>query len=114
MRFKRRRPYDPMRDLIQKIRVAAAQINEANARRIAAREAVRIPLTQTEKAHGKRGDVARRARALMRALPDMDPANYDESRDALLGFVEALESRFEVTSETSLGRKGRSDHHAAA
>lgn len=104
------RPYDPMRDLVRNIRVAAAQIEEPHARRIAAREAGRIPLTRTERAHGRKAEIAQIARAIMRRLPDMPRAEYAEARGVLRACAEALDSRFiaEITP-----RRGMRRHHAA-
>lgn len=111
MRFKRR--YDPLRDLILNIRVAAAQIEEPAARRIAAREADRIPQTLVERAHGAKAKIAGLARAQMRALPTLAPEKFADAVSVLRGCADALASRFEVTSEIQLGRRGRSSTKAA-
>lgn len=104
----RMRRYNPMADLIRSIRVAAAQIDIPRAREIAAREAERIPLTMTEKAHGAKAKVAGLARAQMKALPGLSPEALPDAVDVLRGCADALDSRFEVTSETHLvGRSGR-------
>lgn len=108
-----RRRYDPFRELISEIRTAAAQINTPQARQVAAREADRIPLTQTERAHGAKAKIAGLARAQMRALPNLSPDKYADAVSVLRGCADALTSRFEVTSEVQLGRSRRSNHQAA-
>jgi hypothetical protein len=94
-----------MRELIIQARAAAAQIDNAQARRIAAREADRIPLTAQERAHGRKGEVAKLARAHMRRLPDMPREEYPNAISVLRNCADALDSRFEVISETRLGGK---------
>lgn len=111
MRSKRR--YDPLRDLIHNIRVAAVQIENHHARRIAAREADRIPQTLVERAHGAKAKIAGLARTQMRALPTLAPERYADAASVLRGCADALSSRFEVTSETQLGRRVRSSTKAA-
>lgn len=110
MRSSGQRPYDPMRDLMQSIRVAAVQIEEAHARRIAARDADRIPLTRTERAHGRKAEIAQVARAIMRRLPDMPRSEYADAASTLRACAEALDSHFR---EEITPRRGMRRMHAA-
>jgi hypothetical protein len=105
---------NPLDDLAREMRTAAAQIETAQARRVAAREADKIPLTKAEKAHGYKGKMARLGRQQMRALPDLPPEQFADAVSVLRGCADAILSRFEVTSEIHLGRKGRSSSNAAA
>lgn len=109
MKNPKRPPYNPLTDLIRNMRVAAAQIEEPQARRIAASAADRIPLTRIEKAHGAKAKMARLGRLQMRALPDLPREKYADAQSVLRAVVDALDSRFEVTSETHLGQRARKE-----
>lgn len=108
-----KRPYDPMTALIRRVRAAAVQIDIAQARRIAAREADSIPPTQAERAHGAKAKVCSQARILLRSLPDLPPDKFAETAKNLRGCADALASRFEVTSEIHLGQRRRPGNQAA-
>jgi hypothetical protein len=108
MRSKRHH-YDPLRDLIANLRVAAAQITCANARRIAAREADRIPPSKTERAHGTKAKIAFMGRQQMRALPGLPRENWAEAADVMRNCADALDGRFELVSEIKLGERRRGD-----
>lgn len=103
---------DPMHQLIRELRTAARQIDNANARAVAAREADRIPITKAERAHGGKGKLARHARIELRALRKLSPAEFAEAAVRLRDCADALDSRFEVISEVHLGRMGRSGQAA--
>jgi hypothetical protein len=103
------RRYDPLRDLILSLRAAAAQIDQPVARAIAARKATAIPRTLTERAHGRKAMLAGLGRAQMRALPDLPPERWADARSVLRAAADALDSRFDLVSETNFtGRMVRS------
>jgi hypothetical protein len=67
-----RRKFNPMLELIIAIRVAAAQIHVEPARRKARSDADAVPQTFVERwPNTVKGDLAKRARALMRSLPEL-------------------------------------------
>lgn len=114
MRPRRRHSYDPLRDLIRALRVAAAQIDTPRAREIAAREADRIPLTRTEKAHGAKAKIAALARCQMRRLPMLEGQAVIDAKAVLIGCADALASDFRPEPEPRpVARKGRRDGNPA-
>lgn len=115
--MKRRRFYiNPHRQLILQARDTARHIHDANIRRIAAREADRIPETLIEKHRSKKGDMAKLARCIMRSLPDMNtPEQFEDARHILMLCADVMDSTFPIVSETRLGRRRRRfDEYAAA
>jgi hypothetical protein len=115
--MKRRRFYiNPHRRLIMQARFTARYIHDANVRRIAAREADRIPETLIEKHRSKKGDMAKLARRIMRSLTDMNtPEQFEEARHILMCCADVMDSTFLIVSETWLGqRRRRFDEYAAA
>lgn len=86
---------------------AANNIRSQTFRKIARDDAERIPKTRLEIGGGRKGEMARMARALLAQLPDLQPGEFDEAAIRLRGFADAFSSRFEVTSEISLGDRRR-------
>ncbi len=104
--MKRWAPNHSLRKLIAEIRYAAANIESAQFRAVAAREAGRIPETLVEKSRAKKGEIARLARQIMRRLPELDGVNeLMEAQIVLRNCADALDAPFEKTSETWPGRR---------
>lgn len=104
---RRRHPLDPLTRLVANIRGAARCIHSPAIRRVAARMADEIPVTLLERANGAKAEMAKQARRIMRALPDMPPEAWDEAAIDLTACADALQSHFHVTSEIRLGDRRR-------
>lgn len=105
----RRVRHNALEELLCAIRVAAVQIGIAPARARAAREADAIPQTMIERLPGTvRSDAAKRARALMRALPDLvTDEERAEAAAALRGYAAIMDSPKggEVVDEQWMGSR---------
>lgn len=89
---RRRRPADPMAALVIALRVAARNIAFAPYRETAAREAQLIPQTFPERMpNTDKGKIARHARAALKELPQVTPAEYEETAEQLRTLAALLE-----------------------
>lgn len=105
--MRRRRQPHPLTRLAIAMRVAAREIDKPIFRRQAAREAESIPVCNAERGGGKKGEMARLGRITLASLADADPETFPDKAMVLRGCADAITSRFEVTSEISLGDRRR-------
>ena len=106
--MKPRRDMHPMTRLAIACGSAANNIRNPLFRKMAGEDSAKIPKTRGEIGGGRRGEMARAGRALLSQLPGMAPEDFDDAALRLRGYADAISSRFEVTSEVSLGDRRRS------
>lgn len=100
----------PMDRLANAMGAAAANIESPRFRKMLAADADRIPVTNPERGSGRRGEMARLGRKTLASLKDLvdpTPDQLQELQMVLRGCRDAVQSRFEVTSEIKLGERRR-------
>ena len=97
----------PLTRLAIEMGAAARNINSQTLRNAAAASVKTIPKCRAELGGGRRGEIARAGRALLLQLADLPADQLDDAATRLRAYADAVGSRFEVTSETSLGDKRR-------
>lgn len=105
--MKGKRSLYPLTRLAIAMGSAALNINSATFRKMAVHEAATIPKCRAEIGGGRRGEMARDGRALMAKLLDLKPEELADAAERLRACADAVGSRFEVTSEVSLGDRRR-------
>lgn len=81
----------PVERLTMALRVAAAQIDCEAARIYAQNEATNIPpLFSEQLGIGVKCDIAKRARALLRRLPEVESGEWPDARATLRGYADIL------------------------
>jgi hypothetical protein len=103
----RRRELHPMTRLAIAMGSAASGIMDPTRRRIAAYDADKIPKCRAEIGGGRRGELARLGRVLLASLSTLPPEQLEDAAERLRAYADAIGSRFEVTSEISLGDRRR-------
>jgi hypothetical protein len=107
--MRRRGTIYPLTRLAIAMGSAARNIHDARRRKIAESDAARIPKCAVETGVGKKGEIARRGRALLARLSTLQPDELAGAADELRACAGAISSRFEVTSEvTYRGRRSKS------
>lgn len=112
MRHRERPRFDPLKRLALEMRVAAERLHDPYWRRVAAREAERIPPTLIEQHRAKKGEMARLGRSTMKRLPDMREDELVEAEAILKGCADAITSHFRITSESWMGQRRRRHEYA--